>query len=262
MSSISAYIGEEAVCSVIEQSSHLHFKIHSQKPNLKDKEARDIYLVKQFAEGKDKTLTIEAFKKWSEHYLKHSSKPDQLFYLEMYTYVKVGGRPGARSPKGTSEISCFRLTQEEINEQPVIQQNPNNNLSEEYVKLRIEIERLNWEKEQLQAQLLDQEEEEEEEEEGSGSLFGINLDSPIGQSIGEIIAGLAQTVTKQVIGSGTNPLMEALQTIKQTNPKAEQVLIKIGEIAKSDPEQIVQMIDYLHGVYFTNPQNNGSNSTN
>ena len=260
MSSQGAYIGIEAVCSIIRQSSHLHFKIHNQKPNLKDKENKNLYLVKQYAEGKDKEQAILSFQDWASHHLKYSSKPDQLFYLEMYTHIIKGGRPGIRDPRGNPEVTCFKLSNEPgISEEEEITTSATVRPSEEYIQLRLQVERLQWEKEQLEAQLLDEADEDEDEDEpGSGSLFGVNLDSPIGKSIGEIISSFAQTMTKQALGGGNNPLMEALQTIKQTNPKTEAVLIKLAEHARLNPTELNEMINGLYNAYF--PTNNVTNT--
>lgn len=229
MAKSNAIIGKEAIISIIENSPYYQFKIHSSKPITKD--AQDI--VKNATTCKTKEECIKQFDNWADTYLNASNNPGHTFYIELFQWNTLGRNRSKNPTRYIPEIIPFRLEDIEAAEVSGVEETP----SEALIEARLKAARLEWELDQLKAQQLEDDEDDEEDED-NGSLFGVNLNSEFGQEFGTVLLGLAKQFTSNLPGTGAsaNPLIEAFQSMKNLNPKTEQIIIRLGQMAKDKPE--------------------------
>ena len=154
-------------------------------------------------------------------------------------------RSGFSFPAGGKKDNSFEAPQE-------LSQDSGKNYA-----LMLELEKLRWENEMLRQSIIgddiniddDMEEDEEEEEKENifESFFSGVVNSPpeeqtnVQRQFSSIIEGLASKLT----GINNNPELDALKQIKAAAPDADKLIIKLGEIAKNNPEQMKEFVSSL-----------------
>ena len=236
MSKTAALVGKEAVLEVIQESYYKQFRIHASKPV--DKTQLDI--IKSCNTLRTKEQAVSAFNAWADSYLKHSANPSQLFYLELAEFNKLG-RKSTRDVKNLiPEIIPFKLVADKEKEAP--EESIGSMDINQLVEAKVENARLQWELDQLRAEQLEDEEDEEDEED-QGSLFGLDLNTPIGQALGKVILSVAE---KYSAPAGASPLISAFEQLKKINPRTEEIVIKLSEFSRRDPESLKSFLDNVY----------------
>lgn len=243
-----AIVGIEAVTNTIKNANYTQWQIHNTKPV----PGKDPDIVR-ICNKRNKEEAIEAFKSWAEDYLKYSDNPSKQFYIEI---LPLGSAKKPKHHKILPEVVLFRLAPIDENEQEEPKSFSGIENRTEYEKILIENEKLKWEMDRLKAEMLEEDEDDDEDDDDDDAgIFGnINPESMLGQSIGKIINHFADSL---VPAAGTHPVLTALKTLKESNPKSEQVLMKLAELVKTDPESVNIMIDQLYKNFFS-PSNNES----
>lgn len=245
MAKSNAIIGKEAIISIIENSPFYQFKIHSSRPLTKD--AHDV--VKNAISCKTKEECIKQFDSWAETYSNNSNNPGHTFYIELFQWNTLGRNRSKNPKQWLPEIIPFRLEEAEPAEVSGTDETP----SEALIQARIRAERLEWELEKLKAEQLEDDEDDDEEDEDNGSLFGVNLNSEFGQEFGSVLLGLAKQFTANIPGApgaAANPLIQAFQAMKNLNPKTEQIIIRLGQMAKEKPEDLNAFLEQIYSGLF------------
>lgn len=102
-------------------------------------------------------------------------------------------------------------------------------LSAENERLKIQLEHKTKEVEELQGQIVDLEEMLDELEEAE--------DDPLSASLVNMLSGFVTKNPGEAIGGGSD-VMSALMKIKSVSPESEELLVKLGKLAETDPEKL------------------------
>jgi len=101
--------------------------------------------------------------------------------------------------------------------------------------LKIQLEHKTQEVEDLKGQIIDLEDELDEAGDG---------DDPFETSIMNMLSGIMQNKAPDALGG--SDVMTALMKIKSVSPEAEQLLVKLGKLADTNPEQLKGFITQIN----------------
>lgn len=110
-------------------------------------------------------------------------------------------------------------------------------LSAENERLKIQLEHKTQEVEELKGQIIDLEDELEEMGDGEGD--------PFEASILNLLSGVMTKTPGEAIGGGSD-VMTALLKIKSVSPEAEELLVKLGKLAETNPDQLKGFITQIN----------------
>jgi hypothetical protein len=103
--------------------------------------------------------------------------------------------------------------------------------------LKIQLEHKTKEVEILQGQIIDLEEELDEIEDAE--------DDPLSASLVNMLSGFMGKNPAEAIGGGSD-VMTALMKIKSVSPESEELLVKLGKLAESNPDQLKGFITQIN----------------
>jgi hypothetical protein len=217
--------GVDNVSSWIEDQHYCNLKVFSSRPSNKDAQEPCVFI-----KGANSSIELaESFKREMSY-----RAPGQQYWIKLY---------GDKNESPIAESFSLEGNLQNANSPVYIGSNqselPSNliELTAENARLKIELENTIYQLEDAKKEIVDLEELLDAEEENSSD--------PLTQSLVSILGSLAQNTSNGSL-SGNSEVLSAFLSIKNVEPKAEDLIIKLGKLATTEPDKLKGFINTLN----------------
>lgn len=217
--------GVDNVASWIEDQHYTNLKVFSSRPSGKEVQEPCVYI-----KGSQSSIELaESFKREMSY-----RSPGQQYWIKLY---------GDKNESPIAETFSLEGNSNNVNSPVYIgsQQSelPSNliELTAENARLKIELENTINQLEEAKKEIVDLEDLLDAEEEENSD--------PLTASLVSILGSLAQNTNNGSL-SGNSEVLNAFLSIKNVEPKAEELIIKLGKLATTEPDKLKGFINTLN----------------